>query len=309
MSSANPVQRLSLGRWLLHRMISIGLMLFLTLVEGILYLFSRETEDPTVPKVREGQPQILNVQQIDARDLTRDTLKEYVKFSRPVILNHVSPEFIESLDRFAPPPDEVLPEGRLLIQQFSLPNLGDLGRWIRHVTGMRVAYMARFTGSYASGYAHIDAFPSYNFYVMRRGSKRIRIVPRQYNHLVRWSPGFDSVFAEDDRADDDHLEWLQMLPGYYDFELYEGQVLLFHNAACGHKFTNLTPKPQIFTIRLFTADASPLILKNDLFNWEGAKSFANYLLQETIIRDTSVIARGTAKDMSSGAAVDRWLQP
>lgn len=65
---------------------------------------------------------------------------------------------------------------------------------------------------------------------------------------------------------------------YYEFEVSEGDVLLFNNSACIHKFMNLTENPEIFTMRLFITDASPLTLKNDLFNWTGAKYFTGILM-------------------------------
>ena len=65
---------------------------------------------------------------------------------------------------------------------------------------------------------------------------------------------------------------------YYEFDVGEGDVLLFNNSACIHKFMNLTENPEIFTMRLFTTDASPLTLRNDLFNWTGAKYFTGILM-------------------------------
>ena len=98
--------------------------------------------------------------------------------------------------------------------------------------------------------------------------------------------GYDSVFVADDTADTSQMDWLNRLPGYYEFELDQGDVLLFNNSACIHKFLNLTPNPEIYTIRLFSGDASPLTLKNDVFNWAGSRYFASILLNPTSVRDT-----------------------
>merc|ERR1712003_225239 len=73
---------------------------------------------------------------------------------------------------------------------------------------------------------------------------------------------------------------------YWDFQVEAGDVLLFNNAATCHKFINLTPNPEIFTIRVqnFTG-ASHLSLRNDMFNWAGAKSFAALILSRATVRD------------------------
>ena len=66
-------------------------------------------------------------------------------------------------------------------------------------------------------------------------------------------------------------------------------MLLFNNTACVHKFVNLTRNPEIFTIRLTNTDCSPLILKNDVFNWTGARYFASILLTSSSRRDTTSV--------------------
>ena len=150
--------------------------------------------------------------------------------------------------------------------------------------------MARFSGGYKGGFAHIDSFPSYNFYYVRRGRKQVWIVPRQYNYLLNFGMGYDSVFVRDDAPDGSQLEWLKTIPGYYEFEVEKGDVLLFNNAASIHKFINITHNPEIFTMRLVSGDASPLTLWNDCFNWTGAKYFAGIILDaKTGVRDTASI--------------------
>ena len=206
--------------------------------------------------------------------------------SEPVVIEGLKAELFDVLEDFTPAHTSDLPSDKLLIDQYSLPKLGNLAQWIRTHTGRRVAYMARFSGGYGGGVAHIDAFPSYNFYYVRRGTKKVFIVPRQYNAEMDLVSGFDSMYVAPDTADLSQLEWLDELPAYYTFELTEGDVLLFNNSACVHKFINLSPSPEIFTLRLFTIDASPLTLRNDILNWAGAKSFASVLLQPTTVRDT-----------------------
>ena len=169
----------------------------------------------------------------------------------------MDPTLFEPLDEYAPPIPDSAPKDKLLIDQFTMPKLGKLADWIKTNTGKGVAYMARFSGGYSGGFAHIDSFPSYNFYYMKEGRKKVYIIPRQFNPLLDLANGYDSVFVKDDTADESQLEWLDRLPGYYQFEVESGDVLMFNNSACIHKFMNLTDHPTIYTVRLFSADASP----------------------------------------------------
>lgn len=182
------------------------------------------------------------------------------------------------------------PEDKLLIDQYTFPKLGEMSKWIMHNIGKRVLYLARFSGGYKGGYAHIDSFPSYNFYFVRRGRKKVYIVPRQYNSLLKFGKGYDSVFVRDDDTTGTKLEWLETIPGYWTFEVEEGDVLLFNNSACIHKFMNLTHNPEIFTMRLAHTDSSPLTLWNDCFNWTGAKYFTDIAFtSKTGVRDTASV--------------------
>jgi len=261
------------------------MMLFLSIVEGILWLRSRETSIPGLEGRKPGDGNI-EIKRLKAEELDDGTLRRFIQHSEPVIVKGVPRALFDALDEYRPVIPEGGPTDKLLIDQFTLPRLGSLGGWIKSHTGKAVAYMARFSGGYAGGYAHIDSFPSYNFYVMKKGRKRVFIVPRQYNPLLNLANGYDSVFVADDTADTSQMEWLDALPGYYEFELDEGDVLLFNNSACIHKFLNLTQNPEIYTLRLFSGDASPLTLRNDFFNWPGAKYFASILLNPTSVRDT-----------------------
>lgn len=277
----------SLPRRLVHGVVSVGVLIVLSLYEGLLLLFQREVPDPELPETRAASSDgRLDVPRVDARDLSPADLRTYMRHSRPVILRDVDPGLLADAETAVAGVAPGMPQGRLLINVRVLPRLGALGRWIRAHTGRRPVYMARFSGSYKTCIAHIDSAPSYNFYYLRKGRKRVFIVPRQYNRHVQLERGYDSVFAGEDADDLEHLGWLDRVPGYYDFELEAGEVLLFHNSACLHKFSNLTEAPEVYTIRLFSMDAAPEILRNDVLNWKGAQFFATTLLTPTTVRDT-----------------------
>ena len=279
-----PLRRALL--WAPHLVISFGIMVVMSLVEGLLSLGAKESTIPSIdPKRKPGDgPLDMVIKHVD--ELEPTTLREHIRHSEPIIIKGMDPALFEPLDEYAPPIPDSAPKDKLLIDQFTLPKLGKLADWIKANTGKGIAYMARFSGGYSGGFAHIDSFPSYNFYYMKEGRKRVYIIPRQFNPLLKLANGYDSVFVEDDTADESQLEWLDLLPGYYKFELESGDVLMFNNSACIHKFMNLTDHPTIYTVRLFSADASPLILRNDCFNWAGAKYFGSIVLNPTSVRDT-----------------------
>lgn len=149
--------------------------------------------------------------------------------------------------------------------------------------------MASFAGNYKSGYAHIDAFPSYNFYYVKQGKKQVYIIPHEYTCYLNMKGGIDNIYVEYDNANNNKLEWLNKVPEYYNFELETGDVLIFNNSKCIHKFTNLTNNNIIYTIRLYNTDVSTLILKNDILHYEQAYEFSNIILNGEIIKNTSEI--------------------
>lgn len=273
------------------------LMLILTTFEAVVILFvARESTIPGLPAAAEtskaqGGGARLEPVRLNAADLTPETLREYVVRSEPVVIEGVDPEVFKSLSKYAPEVPPGYPTDKLLIDAYVLPLLGTpLFAWIKAHIGPPILYLARFSGGYKGGFAHIDSFPSYNYYYVRRGRKKVNIVPRQYNPLIKFGAGYDSMFVLEDAADESKLEWMDKIPALYEFEVSEGDVLLFNNSACIHKFMNLSENPEIFTLRLFTTDASPLTLKNDLFNWTGAKYFTSILMDGgTHARDTGSV--------------------
>lgn len=280
--------------------LSIFVMLGLTVFEGIQLPFASDTRScipdlppcPAKPTTKaDGGGVRFPVPIVQASELTPEIMRGYVARSEPVVIKGIDPATFECLAGYTPKRPTDLPTNKLLIDQYTLPLWGTpLLRWIRAYVGKHVVYMARFSGGYKGGFGHIDSFPSYNFYYVVRGRKHVNIVPRQYNSLLNLRAGYDSMFVADDKPDDTSIEWMDTLPGVYEFEVEEGDVLLFNNSACVHKFMNLTQGPEIFTMRLLHFDASPLTLRNDLFNWAGARYFTPILLSSvTQSRDTASI--------------------
>eukprot|EP00939_MAST-03C_sp_MAST-3C-sp1_P001124 g1124.t1 len=119
--------------------------------------------------------------------------------------------------------------------------LGPIQRFINRVIERDVMYVARFQGYYKAGFAHIDSFASYNFYLVLRGRKRVQLGTRsECARLKCLTRGVDSCFVPD--SENDNEAWTgKYFKRMYDFELGPGDILLFHNSAVVHKFRNLLP--------------------------------------------------------------------
>ena len=217
-----------------------------------------------------------------------------MKPSQPVLIKGLDAKvFNESLSAYIPEetPAQVIHGGdKLHIDQFTLPSCGKMGEWIRsHLPWKPIIYMARFSGGYKGGFAHIDAFPSYNFYYVRRGRKHVYIVPRQYNPAVNFKPGYDSVYVGDDGPDDGKLEWDRPSPW---------RVRVRRGCRRRAPLQQQREHPQIHEHHAQPGDLHapppargrvPETLRNDIFNWEEAKYFSHILWHGVTKRDTASI--------------------
>jgi len=256
---------------------------------------------------RRKQWRSLKPKVLDARapDFNTDTLAGFIQRSEPVIVKHLEEIGVDFESSLAP-----LSKNRkrqdesasaflhIELSMWPFATVGkSLSNFIYDYCGRRaILFVARFSGGYKAGLAHIDSSPSYNFYYVVKGKKQVYLVPRQFNpsrvgvvepDKLQFLPGLDNVHIAGDTTDAESLkDWLPNIPAVWDFQVEAGDVLLFNNAATCHKFINLTPNPEIFTIRVqnFTG-ASHLSLRNDMFNWAGAKSFAALILSRATVRD------------------------
>lgn len=147
--------------------------------------------------------------------------------------------------------------------------------WIHKYTGKWVAYVIRFGGSYKTSWAHMDSTggaPTNNVYYIHRGSKKVYIVPRQYNDHLPIVGGLHNCHVATDAGDDSQMGWMDDVPVIYEADVSAGDILVFNNCACIHKFFNTSEQaPVAFTMRVFSPmTASPLMLWNDMLNWKGA---------------------------------------
>lgn len=203
-------------------------------------------------------------------------IQAFMSRSEPVIIKNLPKETFSALARgsqYAPAPKEDLVQKRtVLINFFLRPRaLGGIGDWIKKNVNQSVLYMLRFSGSYSSIPAHLDGF-TYNIYHLAKGRKRVWICPRQYNHLLNLRSDRNAVVIPgSDRTSSNHLKWIESVPGVWAFELEAGDLLIFNNTACVHKFVNVTEVPEVFSMRVLTGNLSPVLAKHHIFNWQQAR--------------------------------------
>jgi hypothetical protein len=101
--------------------------------------------------------QRFKITELEASTLKPATLRGFVKRSEPVIVKNCPPDLFEILGvNYSPEIPADAPKDKLLIDQFSLPSLEGMQTWLYKFIGKRVLYLARFSGGYKGGYAHID---------------------------------------------------------------------------------------------------------------------------------------------------------
>jgi len=260
---------------------SLIIMTVIILVDGFL-LFSgivHETIVPGLPPASSSKKgKLFPVTRLDVSkgEVTPAIVKEFVSRSEPLIIKNLPKELFSvfaSGGPYSPPVSEELKQkGTLNMNVFLLPSLGKFSQWISEHVGKPAWNLVRFSGSYKSGYAHIDMGGTYNIYYVARGRKKVRICPRQYNHLLPFESGYNSAFIPGSHGHSpSSFMYIKKVPGVWGFDLEEGDLLIFNNTACVHKFINLTKNPLIFSTRVLNLDMSPVAAKNDILNYDLAR--------------------------------------
>lgn len=215
-----------------------------------------------------------------------ETINSYFKTSIPLIVKDMPKDYFEKLETIN---DEINDEKDYLkenvfIKNRILPrNLGKLGSFINKDLKKNILYIAKLTGSYKNTYAHIDYVPSYTFYYLKKGKKKIILIPIKYSdkYIVK---GDDCVYDKDSM----HKEnWYKKYPSYYKFNLKEGEVLFFNNTSCLHKFENRKIS-KAFLMRISNEYTLDSVLKCQLWNWKWAK-YSYKLVFEKTERDATVM--------------------
>lgn len=167
------------------------------------------------------------------------------------------------------------PSSTISIQTSYFPSLGPFGKHMRTKWNMLTIYAARFSGTYKTGFAHMDFFASYNVYYVFEGKKRVQMIPWYHSESRPLTHGFDSAYV---KGSIDNQQWYKAYPSYYEFDVSANDILLFNSSACIHKFTNLTKYTDIVSIHTSSQYAAPVIHRGERWNWETAGYFSGIVM-------------------------------
>lgn len=218
-------------------------------------------------------------------------VRKLVSEDKPLVLKNVPKEYFQVLkeEKYDKPedfPGQVSSGEYLIMDSWFLPQLGKrLQRLITDLLFHRPIFMARFRGGYRSSAAHIDSGAMYNFYYVNEGKKRVTLIPSEFSSLIELAPGHDSVLFPGSDVDD---AFGSQYPGFYQFVVEAGDVLIFNNCAVLHKFENMTGKEDIYTIRV-SSFSTPCneTLANDMFNYKNALHIASEIANSRTTRAIS----------------------
>lgn len=275
-------------RYIIEYTIALYLYIFLSVYELIICYIKKINLNHSLNASKINyvySPIVKNIKKINFIDINCNDIDNYIKTSEPFIIKNIPKDYFNFTENLNDDYDTVS-DDKMIIKTYFFPNLKKLGSFIYNLLGKHVLYMACFSGNYKSGHAHIDAFPSYNFYYVHHGVKECWIIPPENRYYVNMKNGIDNVYIDNSANNN---SWLSNIPYYYNDVVSEGEVLIFNNSKCIHKFTNMKDNNIIYTIRLSSFDADALVIKHDIFNWNMCKHFSNIVIDKLLIRDVNCL--------------------
>ena len=229
--------------------------------------------------------ELFPVTKLDAskNQVTPSIIQGFISRSEPVIIQNLPKDTFSALTpggQYSPPSTEAkVKRGNVILVNYLWPRaLGAFGQWIQKNIQRQAYTMVRISGNYGGTPAHMDGFGDQVYYVAR-GRKRVWICPRQYNHLLEFQSGANTVWIPGSgRTSSDPNNWIQSVPGVWALELNAGDVLLFNNSTCVHKFENVSEDPEIFSLRMWLSNLSPVTARHHMGNWNEARYWAGLIL-------------------------------
>ena len=237
-------------------------------------------------KHTKGHLQLTSIdwRQSDASSVVR----QHLRTSTPLRITNAPPWVREALLTLTHAPPKVsetpltlttraTPEtsSTISIKTSYFPSLGPFGEHMRTYWNLLTIYAARFSGTYKTGFAHMDFFASYNVYYVYTGKKRVQMIPWYHSESRPLTYGFDSAYV---KGSIDDQKWHNAYPSYYEFDVSTNDILLFNSSACIHKFTNLTKYTDIVSIHTSSQYAAPIIHRGERWNWETAGYFSGIVM-------------------------------
>ena len=236
-----------------------------------------------IDKNKNKNKNIIYPQIVDYNDIEK--IKKIIKKSEVAIINNVDKNFIKQLNLIIEElPKKQTDEGVINVQLINIKNLkkNTVGKFFQSIN-RHILYSARFSGKYVSGLPHIDMLPSFNFYIVMNGEKKINLIPQKNTKYVDLKHGIDNVYVASQN-------WLNNIPEYYDFTLKKGEMLLFNNSAMIHYFENITGREDIITIRVNNfKNVSPIVAYNQFTNNATSKHFYSILKKSGDFRKSDKI--------------------
>jgi hypothetical protein len=133
-----------------------------------------------------------------------------------------------------------------------------------------------------AGKPHIDMVPSNNLYRLHVGTKKVRIVPKEFTHLAALKVGIDNLYTSSESLDG--------LSGVWEIDLNAGDVIIFNSGGCIHSFENTSPYTLGESIRfanLFYTDIN--VLKTMLFDTSVTRNYVRALQTSIGLRNADKV--------------------
>jgi len=215
---------------------------------------------------------------------TNEHIKKCLNETKPFIIKNIPQNFFENASTIVS--SDIKESFGNLDVGYNDYIVGDkLNKLIKDVTGMPIIFVTSMGGKYVGNRAHIDSYISYNFYYVNKGEKMVWIIPEEYTNTIELKNALDHLYVKADGVGTTNLDWLNKIPYYYKFNIKAGDVLVFNSSKCIHKFINVNGNEQARSIILYTTEASPLVVKHNIGNWELAKYYSYFVVNKKLERN------------------------
>ena len=152
-------------------------------------------------------------------------INNHIKTSTPIIVKNIPKKYFEKLENKNE--EKMKNENKNIcnINNKILPrNIGEIENVIKYLLNKKILYIAKLTGNYSSTYAHLDFIPSYTFYYLKNGKKKIILIPMEYSdeHLTKGNDGLYDINSLKNK------NWYLKYKSYYNSMNKQEQLNITH---------------------------------------------------------------------------------
>ncbi len=278
-------------------------MIYMTLYELLnLIINYKLNKKNKVQKIFNGISQKISVREINYSGLNYEIIKKHIDKSIPVIIKNAPHKLFKDFEKYTIGDyDNINAKNKIILNQYFMPDIPNVKNFLNKYVKKSIASLVQLNGNYKAGSAHIDFVSTYNIYFLQRGRKKVYIVPHTNTCYLDMEKGIDNIHVREEKNSDDSTncsisnntndtndtnddKWLNKIPSYYQCELVPGDILLFNNSKCIHKFINLEKDSEVFSLRVFHSDSNPDICKNNILNFETGKHFYKIITNKNVLR-------------------------